>query len=355
MKKFLKIYFCFFYFALIWGSFPSPKTIHQLEWKLYKAKFNKTYSSTKSERQAFENYLYNLKEIIEANHKIPKENHKTPVYFGLNDFSDMSYENFIKGHTGYRPSKRENIKKFERKTRKNSKLQINSEALKIKEIDWNRTLNMLPPRSQGDCGCCWAFSAAAALEAYYVITTGGAYQYFSVQQIMDCCIFNDCGCSGGDMFSGFYTATRYRINYDHYYPYVEKKTTCHPNITSFRSAFRIHSFKWTRPLDELGVLFALQKQPLSVAVHASRAWVMYQGGILPKDQCSEDSNDLNHAVVLVGFTEEYWLVRNSWGTNWGENGHIRLERGNTCGILYDVVWPSMDEFDEDFEEVEEEE
>ena len=340
MKKTENFLF-FFYFSLVFSFFSNAKPERQIDWKLYKAKFHKTYTSEQAEKEANRNYLTNLKDAARASLKSSDRG----AFFGINQFSDIDYPHFVKSYTGYKPSTHINKAQISQKSQ-TSQIETHSLSLNIKYVDWNETLSMLPPRFQGNCGSCWAFSSAAALEAYYVITTGGPYRYFSVQQIVDCCTMDCFGCAGGSIYAAFETITKYRINYDHYYPYIATEETCHPNMTSFRSAFRIHSFKWARPLDEFDVISALQKQPLAVAVHASKAWMMYGGGVIQRNQCSDDIKDLNHAVLLVGYTEEYWLVRNSWGTKWGEKGHIRLARGNTCGILHDVSWPSMDSFDE---------
>jgi len=76
---------------------------------------------------------------------------------------------------------------------------------------------------------------------------------------------------------------------------------------------------------------AVSLAPLSVGVAANDAWQMYWGGIVKFEKCPDA--DLNHGVVLVGFTADKWIIRNSWGESWGESGYIYLEMGkNTCGI-----------------------
>ena len=72
---------------------------------------------------------------------------------------------------------------------------------------------------------------------------------------------------------------------------------------------------------------AIELRPIAVAVDATN-WSSYKEGIF-----SNCEADINHAVVAVGFTSDYWIVRNSWGSGWGMNGYIHLAMGNTCGIL----------------------
>jgi C1A family cysteine protease len=80
---------------------------------------------------------------------------------------------------------------------------------------------------------------------------------------------------------------------------------------------------------------ALTEGPVSVAVDASR-WSSYRGGIF-----STCGTSLNHGVLAVGYTSEYWTIKNSWGTSWGEKGFMRLAKGNTCGILQVASYPTL--------------
>jgi hypothetical protein len=83
------------------------------------------------------------------------------------------------------------------------------------------------------------------------------------------------------------------------------------------------------------MLNSLKRQPISVSVEAS-LWQNYKSGVLTG--CGTDAN---HAALVTGATEEYWRVKNSWGTFWGEKGYIRLARGNTCGICDHPTYPSV--------------
>lgn len=81
---------------------------------------------------------------------------------------------------------------------------------------------------------------------------------------------------------------------------------------------------------------ALLERPISVCVDAAMWSWLYNGGIYPADECG---NDIDHAVLLVGSTPEYWLIQNSWGTSWGEDGYIRLAPGNTCAVCEVASYP----------------
>ena len=82
---------------------------------------------------------------------------------------------------------------------------------------------------------------------------------------------------------------------------------------------------------------ALDKQPISVAVDASN-WGLYRGGVMTNCKTA-----INHGVVLVGVTDDYWIVKNSWSTSWGEAGYIRLAKGNTCAICQYPSYPILDD------------
>ncbi len=82
---------------------------------------------------------------------------------------------------------------------------------------------------------------------------------------------------------------------------------------------------------------AVSKQPVSVVIDASD-WQLYKSGIF---ECGETKKgQINHAVLLVGYDEEAWIVKNSWGNKWGEEGYIRLRMGNTCGIIFEATYPT---------------
>ena len=88
-----------------------------------------------------------------------------------------------------------------------------------------------------------------------------------------------------------------------------------------------------------------ERGPLMVSVDANSAWDEYKGGILPAASCNSSAESGDHAVVLVGATDEAWIVRNSWGVQWGEEGYIRLERKdgmNTCGVANHALWMTAD-------------
>jgi C1A family cysteine protease len=192
---------------------------------------------------------------------------------------------------------------------------------------WDWRPNLPPVREQGACGSCWAFAAATTVE--FLSQTPDV----SEQQWIDCSrVTGNRGCSGG-LAAWTY---RYIQKFPHVcteqsYPYtatVKKcQRTCNQSIS-----LRIRRI--TLYFSEVRLLEAVLLQPVPVSIHASESFRLYQSGILDPTDCAKRPN---HAVSLVGFGTEngtdYWILRNSWGATWGENGYFRLRRGvNRCAI-----------------------
>ena len=113
------------------------------------------------------------------------------------------------------------------------------------------------------------------------------------------------------------------------YPYVAKEGTCQKETGSFK----ISSVSSAKGCSELQSAIALRVVGASVDANN---WNLYGSGIF--NNCG---SSLDHAVLLVGYTDDYWKIKNSWGTSWGEKGFIRISSGNTCGICQDLSpWPN---------------
>ena len=111
------------------------------------------------------------------------------------------------------------------------------------------------------------------------------------------------------------------------YPYTGRQGAC----TTTSGAFHIKSYNTVKDCNNLAT--ALISEPVSVAVDG-RNFQFYKSGIF-----SNCSTSLSLAVLLVGMTDNYWTLKNSWGTTWGEAGYIRIKRGNTCGVCNDCSYP----------------
>lgn len=188
-----------------------------------------------------------------------------------------------------------------------------------RSVDWRA--NMSAIKDQGPCGSCYAESAVAAFEGAWSLQTGHIHN-FSVQQAMDCL---GSACDGGWMHDVF-EWMRWGIDLDSQDRYTASKENCTNRTNSV--AF-LHNWSYVEPSQE-ALLHWVSKQPVSIAVNANDCWDAYTGGILNASNCpsSLDPPFLNHGVVVVGYVlgspRAYWIVRNSWGTQWGEDGYVRI-------------------------------
>ena len=198
--------------------------------------------------------------------------------------------------------------------------------------DW--ASKMAAVKNQGSCGSCWAFSAVAATEGRYHLTYKKKAKVditFSEQQAVDC-DKKSHGCNGGWMDNAF-DLFKAGVMKDADYKYTARQGTC-----KFDAKKKVDSVKGRTSIrkgDVAGIISAAQAGPISVAVDATK-WSGYKSGVF-----STCSNKLNHGVTLVGVDANGVMkIRNSWGS-WGEAGHIRLAKGNTCGVADAASYPTF--------------
>jgi len=213
-------------------------------------------------------------------------------------------------------------------------------------VDWRDEGVVSPVKDQGHCGSCWAFASVATIESHAAINSG-SMKTLSTQQLVSC-IPNPytCGgvggCGGAISELAFNYVQLYGISSEFKYPYEAyysgETGECEYNAVRPTSEVDLDGYIKLPANDYNSLLHAVATVgPIAVAVDAS-AWHNYESGIY--NGCSYSDNiDVNHVVVLVGYgTDEelgdYWLIRNSWGTGYGENGYIRLARESeeVCGI-----------------------
>jgi len=239
------------------------------------------------------------------------ELHNGTATFGPTIFSDLSAEEFASKY----------LSKFPETPEIHVNETIRPTAAIPDSKNWVTELKVTPVRNQGDCGSCWSFTALAEVESQLLIKKSATYS-LSTQQLVDCDPY-DGGCTGGWMYNAWkYLATTGIMN-EVDYPYKAKKGTCLFN--SNKVAARLSSgstlYVGKTPTDIYSMLNS--HGPLGAALDASPLQ-NYQSGIITLNTAYCSS--LSHAVLLVGYNvpSSYLLVKNSWGTYWGEKGYFRI-------------------------------
>lgn len=189
-------------------------------------------------------------------------------------------------------------------------------------------------KNQGQCGSCWAFSAAANIEGQLALKKKTVVQ-LSEQQLIDC-NQNHQGCNGGLMNSAFKSVVDIGgIQSSESYPYTAlDKKIC--NFDKSKVVTKLSGFNIVKGNEKHLVQTLFENGPLSVAINASPLQ-FYTNGVYNPSPSQCNPKTLNHGVALVGYGSEngvdYYIVKNSWGTGFGESGYFRLARDkNACGV-----------------------
>ena len=237
-------------------------------------------------------------------------------------------------------------------------IQETNNTILPESVDWRINNAVTPVKDQGQCGSCWAFSTTGSLEGIYAIQFGELVS-FSEQQLVDCDNFRhggkDHGCNGGLMDNAFeWIQKNDGLCSEESYPYVsgsgEEKERCQTTCDNLPKS-QIQS--WVDVVsNDNALMTAVAMQPVSVAIEADQIdFQLYKSGVLTSD-CG---TTLDHGVLVIGYgtegiegTDDYYLVKNSWGTSWGDEGYIKLGRGPTyndgqgqCGILLQASYPVL--------------
>ena len=212
-------------------------------------------------------------------------------------------------------------------------------------VDWTTQGAVTPVKDQGQCGSCWAFSATGSMEGAWFLKNGSLVS-LSEQQLVDCSTAQgNQGCNGGLMDDAFQYVVSNGLTTESAYPYTATgPNTCVANGKPVAAA--LTGFKDVPTGSEVALMTAIAEQPVSVAVEADQSvFQFYSSGVLT----AACGTNLDHGVLAVGYGtqggQDYYKIKNSWGTSWGEKGYILLGRGSQygssgqCGVQMDPSYP----------------
>lgn len=312
----------------------------------YVVRYNKSYRSNPTEyTDRFKHFQKSLRHIEKMN---SLRSTQESAYYGLTQFSDMSEEEFVQH--ALHPDLPERGRKhlgatYHCEHRKRKKMNhLEKRAVEIlPKVDWRKRGIISPVKSQGSCGACWAFSTVEVAESMYAIKNGSLY-LLSVQEMIDCARNSNLGCEGGDICSllAWLKATKSALLPETNYPLTRKTELCKlKGALAKTPGIRVADFTCDNFVDAEDELLATLSThgPVAAAVNAL-SWQNYLGGII-QYHCDGAFTSLNHAVQIVGYDKSdsipYYIIRNSWGTTFGDKGYIYVAIGsNLCGIANQV-------------------
>ncbi|XP_047324383.1 probable cysteine protease RD19C [Impatiens glandulifera] len=302
---------------------------------LFKTKYEKSYATQEEHDYRFSVFKKNLRRAKRHQRIDPSAIH------GVTKFSDLSPEEFRRNYLGMNRGLRLPADAHEAPILPTNDLPT--------DFDWREKGAVTGVKNQGSCGSCWAFSTTGALEGAHFLATGELVS-LSEQQLVDCdhecdpqeygsC---DSGCNGGLMNNAFeYALKSGGLQKEADYPYTGRDGVC--SFDNTKIAASVSNFSVVSVDEDQVAANLVNYGPLAVGINAAYMQT-YIGGVSCPYICGKH---LDHGVLLVGYAsagyapirlkqKPYWIVKNSWGENWGQNGYYYICRGknskNVCGV-----------------------
>ncbi|KAM6958953.1 digestive cysteine proteinase 1 [Aplochiton taeniatus] len=300
----------------------------------FKEKFQRSYSDEREHEKREHAFVHNLRYVHSMNRA------GLSFSLALNSLSDRSMSE-LSVMRGRRQGKTPN-KGLPFPTQLYAGVQVPD------SLDWRLYGAVTPVKDQAICGSCWSFATTGAVEGALFLKTG-SLQVLSQQMLVDCSWgFGNNGCDGGEEWRGYEWIMKHGgiATTETYGAYMGMNGLCHLNSSQLTA--RIQSYtNVTSGSGEALKLALFKNGPVAVSIDAShRSFVFYSNGVYYEPACGNTPEDLDHAVLAVGYGvlkgEPYWLVKNSWSTYWGNDGYILMSmKDNNCGVATDATYVTM--------------
>jgi C1A family cysteine protease len=291
--------------------------------EVFKAKYGKTYATEDEEARRMSVFADNIAYITKHNAG------DSSFTVGVNQFADMTAQEWAEE------------RRKSTMAPNSVRQEVTLPAASQDSVDWRTKGAVTPVKNQGQCGSCWSFSTTGSTEGALAISTGKLVS-FSEQQLMDCSVAEgNQGCNGGLMDNAFkYIIKNGGIDTEADYPYTMKDGTC-DKAKAAKHVGVITGYTDVPQDNEDQLAAAVAKGPVSVAIEADQqAFQLYKSGVFD----AACGTKLDHGVLVVGYTSDYWIVKNSWGATWGSAGFINMKRGvskaGICGIASQPSYPT---------------